>query len=263
MKIVDYIKIALEAKQEKRFSLRKVSGSIRELTKALEDVKASPTKDDRPLWEAFFALQREMYAPQHREEVKIHPSALANQCIRAAYYELSEVPASNKANISAGTQRIFDVGTWWHTYIQDLLAVAGVLIGREVSVKSKKYRISGRADGIVLEDGIKYLLEIKTMNSWSFGGLTAPNENHITQASLYADILGLDRILFIYINKDTSALKEFKIHKENSQLIRAYEKIDVILHYVNNERCPKRDCEKKSDGKGCPYQKHCFNDTTP
>lgn len=262
MKITEYIKLALEAKQEKRFSLRKVSRSIRELATALADVTKS--KDDRKLWEAFFALQREMYAPQHREGVKIHPSAIAVQCIRAAYYELSEVSVSNKANISAGTQRIFDVGTWWHTYIQDLLAVAGVLVGREVSVKSKRYRISGRADGIVEEDGIKYLLEIKTMNSWSFGGLTAPNENHIIQASIYADILGLDYIMFIYINKDTSALKEFKISKNNSQLVTVYQKIDVILHYVNNGICPARECDKRADGKGCPYQKYCFDiDKTP
>jgi hypothetical protein len=169
-------------------------------------------------------LFRLAFAEEGRDTSGFHPSEISyeeKKCHRKMYYDLYGL-ASDVAyikDVDDRLQRIFDLGTMVHLYIQTSLYYEGLLEEAEVAVYDKRTNIVGHADGIVKQKddvfpdllaGERAMLEIKTINSYGFNGnkyragLTEPKIEHIKQASIYADILGLDKIVFIYYNKDNS-----------------------------------------------------------
>jgi hypothetical protein len=253
-------KALLEAKES--FSLRKIHSSVVELEQALNSEEPQDVKVSK-VFSLFFKLQDLVYAPSKRAGAKIHPSSLMAACERAVYYELIKAPFEDSiVSVSPQLQRIFDVGTWWHTYIQNALDKSGILKEREAAVVDPNRKINGRADGILHLEGEDVLLEIKTMNSFQFAKLYKPLEHHEYQASLYADILGIDKILYLYVNKDSCELKEFLIKKNNPLLLEANEKIYLILDAVANLEPPGRVCSSKisKQALSCGYCNHCFTE---
>ena len=73
-------------------------------------------------------------------------------------------------SIGAELQRTFDVGTWYHIYMQSILYQIGLLEAAEVPVVNKDKFLNGKADGVFKEEvfGEKVVLEIKTMNTWNY-----------------------------------------------------------------------------------------------
>lgn len=211
----------------------------------------------------FFALFSAVFAEPPRSRKKIHPSSLMDDCVRQMYYEFTDVEYSDPVTrkIDARLQRIFDTGTWWHIYIQVMLWEAGLLEQAEAPVKSRKKRLDGRADGILKHNGKRMLLEIKTIGSFQFPKVKfTPFDKHEYQASLYASELGIDEIVYMYINKDTS---EIQIHVKppNGKFVTmANEKIEELNEDIKNRTVPTRVCKdvNSAKAKDCPFKSHCF-----
>ena len=263
--IVPFIDSQL-GKPPTEFSFKNIADDLKELRQLAYDCHYGHDLEnsEKKFWKEFLHIYDLVYAPTYRAEAKIHPSSLRNSCSRAVYYELSGVEPSNPENrsIDAKLQRIFDTGTWWHTYIQNLLDKSGILIGREVSVVCKKRKINGKGDGIVKFPSTrkKILLEIKSINSFAFGRLGKPVEDHLYQGTIYADVLGLEEIIFLYINKDTCEFKEYRVPVSKELLEEANTKIRKILRGVKRKRPLPRICRKKTDktALNCQYCNHCF-----
>ena len=110
----------------------------------------------------------------------------------------------------------------------------------------------------------------------SYGALTEPKSEHILQASLYADYLGIDSIIFIYVGKDVDSNEyenresllnlpvkvfEYPVRKEVLSIIN--EKIVSIYEYVDANTLPPRDygfTENKSPCGYCPFRWQCYPD---
>lgn len=217
----------------------------------------------------FFVLFNRLYsyvmAPDLRAKGVFHPSQLLDSCQRADVYELLGTPPSDKVtrNISASLQRTFDVGTWYHLYIQNILYVAGVLEQAEVPVINKEGYINGKGDGVFKAEvfGEKVLLEIKTMNSFNFGkAIFKPFKKHEFQASIYAKELGINKILYLYINKDNSEMREFLVDTNGEMIVTAYKKMDTVISHLEAKTLPPRVCTEKICDKAlqCPYASICF-----
>lgn len=247
------------AEPEVSFSLDAVRQAIEDFAVAAENKEAK----EEDFWSSFFRLFEVVYGSPHRTEAKIHPSGLMYDCPRRMTYEISGVSPTDKRLHSAETLRIFHTGTFWHTYIQARLYRKGRLVKMEVPVISKRLLIDGRADGIVRFDHDDALLEIKTMNSFGFYKLTAPLEQHLFQASIYAKILGLKKILFVYINKDNSKLKEFLVSRDDEMFDNAVAIINLVKAHVREGTLPDRLCPNTtcSRAKTCNYRSHCFSRT--
>jgi hypothetical protein len=259
--LAPYIDKALTDVRES-FSLRKIHSTVTDLEQVLQGEGTAEEKTQK-VFSLFFKLQDLVYAPAIRAGAKIHPSSLMSACERAVYYELIRAPFEEAAvTVGPQLQRIFDVGTWWHTYIQNALEKVGILKEREAAVVDPKRKINGRADGILHIEGSDVLLEIKTMNGFQFSKLNRPLEHHEYQASLYADILGIDNILYLYVNKDSCELKEFYIKKNNALVNEANEKIYLILDAVSFLAPPDRICSSKisKQALSCGYCNHCFTE---
>lgn len=213
----------------------------------------------------FSRLYSTVMAPDKRTFGAFHPSQLLDGCSRAFAYELLNIPPEHKVRkISPAVQRIFDVGTWYHVYIQNILYEQGVLEQAEVPVVNKEKFIDGKADGVFKPEvfgGEKVLLEIKTMNTWNFSkAVFRPFKKHEFQASIYARELGATKVLYLYINKDTSEIREFLMPLNDEQLEIADKKMGEVIKHVKAGTLPRKSCDTDLCDKAinCAYRNICF-----
>lgn len=204
-------------------------------------------------------------APDKRAKGVFHPSQLMDCCPRMMVYELSgEKPTDSTFRpIGAMLQRTFDVGTWYHIYMQAILYNIGMLEQAEVPVVNEEKYLNGKADGVFKEEvfGEKVVLEIKTMNNRNFmNAVFRPFKKHEFQASLYARELEAKKVLYLYINKDTSEIKEFLMPINEEQLALADVRMEGVIQCVKDgtitpRTCPDKFCE---NAMACPFTSLCF-----
>jgi hypothetical protein len=188
---------------------------------------------------------------------------------------LAKNKVDNKLN------RIFDIGTLIHAYIQVNLYLQGILTDFEIPVISKELGVDGSADGEIIFNGTDYLgnsyedermlLEIKSINDYGFRGTTQPRGYHIRQATIYAKILGLNKICFLYYNKNNSDIRYivwpvdenfFRMFKQSATgAIELYDENMVDIKPIENHKlpdkvCSNRLCERAMD---CPFADTCFS----
>lgn len=219
--------------------------------------------------DSFFSEFNTLYslvmAPDKRAKGVFHPSQLLDGCMRQMAYDLMGVAPTDKISrpIGAELQRTFDVGTWYHIYIQNILYRIGYLEQAEVPVINKEKYINGKADGVFKEEvfGEKVVLEIKTMNNWNFSkAIFKPFKKHEFQASLYARELGAKKVLYLYINKDTSEIREFLMPINEEQLAIADKKMTSVINHISEKTLPPRCCSDKfcDNALACPFTTLCF-----
>lgn len=195
-------------------------------------------------------------------------------CERFLYFYRSGVkPDEGFAAITDDNrmQRLFDLGSMIHLYLQYNLYKVGILSAFEVRVEDPVYNISGYCDGKILftgvdEDGVAYdeemVLEIKSINSFQYGKLRGPLAAHIRQGSVYAHYLDTQRMCIMYYNKDTSALKIYVREKSEDYVAMTQQILKRVLFRVKVQRPPDRvvcnsdDCERAAK---CPFKNTCFS----
>lgn len=219
--------------------------------------------------EEFFTEFQKLYslvmAPDKRAKGVFHPSQLLGACPRQMTYELSGTAPTDKISrpIGAELQRTFDVGTWYHVYMQNILYSIGLLEQAEVPVVNREKYLNGKADGVFKEEvfGEKVVLEIKTMNSWNFSkAVFRPFKKHEFQASLYARELGAKKVLYLYINKDTSEIREFLMPINEEELAKADKVMLSVIGHVKDKTLPPKCCADKfcDSAMACPFVSLCF-----
>jgi hypothetical protein len=251
-------------KKRTKFSLEALKKSIKDLDRY---ISLNSEVDDDFMF-LFFKLYDQVYSDRPRSQKVFHPSSIKYDCTRRLYYEFSGVEPTDYAEssdeIKPQTQRTFDCGTWWHTYIQMLLWKAGVLEQSEVVIANKEKRINGRTDGIIRIANLKIVLEIKSIGSFQFDeAKLRPLIAHQAQAGVYATEYGAELICFLYVNKDTSEIAEHIIPVNKMVVKEAYEIIDFVLEAVKDGMLPRRIvCKSSLDSraKKCEYCTKCFTD---
>ena len=210
-------------------------------------------EDDDFNRDKFFSVFNELYslvmAPDKRAKGVFHPSQLLDGCLRGMAFDLMGEEYTNpKGKHSGDLQRTFDVGTWYHIYMQNILYKIGFLAQAEVPVISKERYLNGKADGVFNDSvfGEKVVLEIKTMNSWNFSkAVFRPFKKHEFQASLYARELGAKKVLYLYINKDNSEIRDFLMPINEEQLAIADAKMNKVINHVKKGTLPNRTCKER------------------
>lgn len=244
------------------FSLRNIKASLLKMLALLDNNSGNFDDIREPFMKEFFEFYSRVFGDPKRAGASVHLSSFQNECDRKVFYDLMGEPVSdhNTKVIDPLLQRIFDQGTWWHTYVQYHLYRSGVLEQAEVPVVLEEEFIKSRADGKLLILDKNLLLEIKTMNGFAFQKLSAPYDYHHYQASNYADILKLDGILYLYINKDSGDLKEFYEVPSTKFIKERTEKISSIKDYMSSNELPERFCGSRMEDRAanCPYCTTCF-----
>lgn len=246
-----------------RFSLSTIKRQLEELI----SIVSSDDFDRDAFFSEFNTLYSLVMSPTKRAKGVFHPSQLLDGCARQMVYNLSGCEYTDDIfkPVGAELQRTFDVGTWYHLYIQNILYSIGLLEQSEVPVVNREKYISGHADGVFKNSvfGEKVVLEIKTMNNWNFSKATfKPFKKHEFQASLYARELGAKKVLYLYINKDTSEIREFLVPLNDEQLEIADKKMGSVIEHVKNGTLPNRTCPDKfcDNALMCPFASLCFRE---
>lgn len=223
-------------------------------------------------------------------------SGLAKFCPREeALRNKFNIP--KKESIDSRLQRVFDIGTAFHSLVQNnWLKQWGILWGNwkcpscrkeftscsiksvcpscgsneiqyvELDLKNDEHGITGHCDGILVFNDKKYLLELKTCSSKQFELITRmrnkPLDAHVVQVQMYMYLTGVRSAIVLYFEKDESQVHQFEIHYDNSV-------VNTVLGYVAQARSgiktgilPMRELCKEAScarAKACSVRKYCFN----
>lgn len=132
--------------------------------------------------------------------------------------------------------------------------------GMETKLAHDGFNMSFMCDGIIRFEGVYYILEIKTEASFKFQGRVQPEDKHITQASCYALTLDIDRIMFIYENRDVCSKKVFEYEvTDEDKASRVLAEIDTCESFRELEQVPPMTT-KKRECTYCKYKKKCKED---
>ena len=123
--------------------------------------------------------------------------------------------------------------------------------GNETKLYHKSLNLSFLCDGIIRYKGKYYILEIKTESIYKWQNRQGVNEAHYNQATAYSIALGLDDIIFLYINRDNTDMKAFMFHVTEEMKQTLVGKIETCDDYVKKLTCPPKP--ENAGAKLCQY----------
>jgi hypothetical protein len=145
------------------------------------------------------------------------PSSLGSTCDRKVYNDYNAVETYEP--IPPKLQRVFDYGHDFEDRLDKMLtkSLGSDLVGREVRTKMEEpFPCSGRIDFLVKDPkrGI-VIVELKTINDKGFEALSdVPKWEHFVQVQLYLHMYSLEHATVVYLNKNDSAMKAFKVQRD-------------------------------------------------
>lgn len=228
---------------------------------------------------------------------RVKPSDLGSPCMRKILYSYLRVEVDNK--IDADQKRIFDTGDAFHDMVKTWVKDAGHLIeyrdpktgeiptnkwtkkpDSEFPIVVKELDIEkGKIDAIVLLDGKIWIGEWKSSKAEKFDDLKDAQEEHKIQANTYVHLFEycwqrgdydhieelkghteIAGVIFIYLNKDNSKLKEFVVTKDDSSLEFVVSKIATLKGYVEKKELPEKT---EHYCYFCPWSSKCKREFNP
>lgn len=146
--------------------------------------------------------------------------------------------------------------------IQDVEVVEK--IGVETKLRQTKYNMSFMCDGIIKYKNRYYILEIKTETSGKWYNRDGVDPGHYNQATAYSLALGIDDIIFLYINRDMLDMKAYLFHVTDDMKMGVIHYIDVCNSYVSKNCIPPKDVDGREVNKKtceyCSYKQTCRRD---
>ena len=230
-------------------------------------------------------LKRSMELSDEKQQRKpsqtYKPSGM--NCMRQSYYQLVGI-TPDKVDSSYTLIGICNSGTDIHERVQedvcrmsvngmdcDYIDVASYVHDRgltDINIVSKqgmetklyntRYNISFLCDGIIRYRNHYYILELKTESSYKWMNRTYVDSEHYKQAIAYSLSLGINEVIFVYINRDIFDMKAymFNVTDDMKQGLIAY--IDECDKYVEaNIVPPKSESVAKKTCEYCQYKNTC------
>jgi CRISPR/Cas system-associated exonuclease Cas4 (RecB family) len=214
------------------------------------------------------------------------PSSLGG-CLRNVFYQVTGAPSEkSESDESASSVGITQSGSDRHERIQKAVAEmkrlgypvewidleeylasrpqSGTEIvekkGMETKLFNKILKLSFLCDGIIRIRGVYYVLEVKTEIAMKWNGRTEPEDNHKTQGACYSATLGIDRVIFLYENRDMCKKKAILyVVSDEEKFERVIEPIEKVETHKKEGTLPEMT-DKKKFCRYCAYQARCKRD---
>lgn len=210
------------------------------------------------------------------------PSSMT--CIRQMFYHRTGVPqdGGRKSAILVG---ILQSGSARHEHLQDTISkmkdfgmdceyvdVAQFVKSRklnhleivskqglETKLYNKHLNISFLCDGILRYKGQYYILEIKTETQYKWSNREGVAEEHFAQGTAYSVSFGIDKVLFVYENRDNCDKKAYILEITNDMKYElVISKIETCDKYVKKLKVPPKPQEASPKFcQYCNYKKAC------
>ena len=190
----------------------------------------------------------------NKERVGLHASAIIvgdkEFCVREQVLSLLYKQLQGE-NVPINLKRIFEEGNAIHEKWQRLFIRGGLGKAEDMDFTrfNKKYEISFTPDAIITIDGEKYVVEIKSVNTYQFKGMTE-HPSGAKQLKFYMRLTGIHKGIVLLDDKNT---QEFKIkvyeYDEEADKLTAHfvERLEAIQYYkqriLEEGKIPKRHPE--------------------
>lgn len=171
--------------------------------------------------------------------------------------------------IEAPLSKIFQVGHFWHQYLQEICLRAGLCDEASVERRGEKawatqtFYTGGGGDGIEVPKPFhfttgsadicpmeipghgEYLIDFKTMGSHQFRGNTPhalTMEKWECQLNVYMDFFDMEKAIILGINKDAPHdYKEFEFHRNDKLIHQLYYKWMLVAECLDEGVAPPED----------------------
>jgi hypothetical protein len=209
------------------------------------------------------------------------PSSL--RCNRLQWFKLRGTEPDSITVPDTSLSFIADIGTMCHRNLQsNLMEFLGdnwievenylkkVDIGREYKLEKEEGNpetlvtfydppIRFACDGIVIYNGITYLLEIKTSELSSWQTLTTAKLEHVDQVKAYSALLKLPNVLMIYQERQYGGLKCFELKVPQSAWDDTFHRFSTVMDCVKTNIAPEGlpVGDKWCTPSYCPYYNKC------
>ncbi len=221
---------------------------------------------------------------------KAHNPSSYYKCWRSKWYELMDFPKSVK--YVAKMQRVFAVGTITHEWIQDEILAKmntldsspirlipkeelpaygqeGVIFSTEhgsspIEVKfldyrhTKLYPVSAMIDGAFRFMSKDILFEFKTIKHEDFEYLIEPSLDYRKQGAMYSTCMGINLVMFVYIDKDTQEMKAYLVEYTKEQQEWVVSRMTTLEGYIERNELPPKEVSK--DCNYCAFKYYCDNE---
>lgn len=208
---------------------------------------------------------------KEKEERKLRLS-LAGDCIRKLAYIYLGFEENGK-KIDARGKLTFFLGDLTELAILKLARLSGCHIFAtgleqlEVSINIDGVEILGHPDGLLLYEGVTYLIECKSMSDFGFKEFEKGNipSSYVAQVNMYMHLLGIKNTIFLVLNKNNSILGERVVSYSSKAVNEVIKRFRKVIHSTKNN-LPEREFKPDKNGKlpwqcsYCPFWKICYED---
>jgi len=155
-----------------------------------------------------------------RRPCVLHPSSADNPCDFFLYLQI--VGGEGKDTTSPNTRVIFDTGTAVHAQMQYYMETRAKAYKYKYKAEvgfgpsnnnANKLKMAGHIDGVSIgwPLSVPVVWEYKSINKNGFERLTSPHPGYVKQIHLYMLAVGAPVAIILYMCKDNSQFKAFKV----------------------------------------------------
>lgn len=250
---------------------------------------AKANQEKTPAQEFLFQLNKAIELSTDGDEYKggVFRGSSIGSCIRSQFYMVEDYPRDPGSETrDASMVGIAESGTDAHERLQNHIIRASKLgkfdfewvdvedwlkrrpqlgtevvrrEGNEVRLRNRILNLHSKCDGIIKFQGQYYILEIKTETSFKHRGRTEPATMHKKQASTYSILLGINQVMFLYVNRDVYNKKPFVQEVTDEMRMEVVQEIETIETYRNLKKLPPK-IDDPSGCKYCNFKSQCVKD---
>lgn len=199
----------------------------------------------------------------------LKPSSL--RCLRSGFFQVKEAPCETSS--SYNLIGICESGTFIHEMVQSKVTQMKELgIGweyinvadfvrknklpleilkecdfeggnYETKLQHNEYNVRFLADGILKYQNKYFILEIKSISSNGFFKLKEVPEKYKTQAVSYSMLLGLDTVIFLFVDRDLFNMKAFEYTPTGSEKAQWLHNLEYVNKCVADNIVPNKPQE--------------------
>lgn len=182
-----------------------------------------------------------------RDTFTFHPSQIS-RCRRQA--TISKLGLDDHDIQTLG---YFEIGTVWHSWLEDRLdgAIGGVTFEKDVTYEEDGIRFVGRCDVYDAVENTVY--DFKTRSGWY--KFDPPDESHVNQLTVYMAALGAELGQVVYLSKKDLSVKTYPDGEcfafDRDRMDRLVDKALDIRMTLEENGLPERVADVPFDPCGC------------
>lgn len=258
--------------------------SLKNVCRLLEEATKEVPVEDSFLADLKRSIEMDNEKHKRKPSQAYKPSSL--KCLRNMYYQVTG-KEQDKGTMSSTLIGICNSGTDIHERVQkyvdgmkdngidcEYVNVADYVRSRnfdyldivkqqgmETKLYHKTLNMSFLCDGVIRYRGRYYILELKTESIYKWQTRKGVNPEHYNQGTAYSIALGIDDVIFVYINRDMVDMKAFMYHVTDDMKQDLVGKIDECDQYVKHLKVPPMPEDKTAKlCQYCNYRESCRMD---